>query len=502
MQYPSSEDRQAVDLAVDEANARAFGPWALLASSIALALMLNLFDLDGGSGYLIWAPFGLILLSSSALALLGWVSPEAARGRTGLLSILLVAIACASLSWLLVRVPDSLAVVAAAFTLTAVGAGLVFTWRLPQAVGAQLLVHLGWFSGLLLSPGPIDRPGHVAAWSALLLGGTTVALLTQRSRWEETRERTLHQRERERFAAISDRMNAELFQLGKERDRLFSDVTNGLREPVVRLLRAIEEGAGGAGRVDRLQDPTWIQGVRLLHKLDDVGTLALHHRGHIRLRAQRVDLRRELIRLTELSRPWVEAAGIGIELSLGEVEPEVHLDRNRLERILVAMLAEVLRRCPVDTEIQVELSTERRPGGEAMAKVELWCDAPDKPIDRTVDADFWREPEGTAIELRLAQALAEFHGGRLLLESEQASAISLRLLLRTGTEHLTDYVVDRRTVAVDSDRGRRFEGRSGMEWAADLARHEEYRFLDVRLMAQAIQKERERSVLPDDEQDG
>lgn len=487
MEHPSSEDRLAVDLAVDEANLRAFGPWALIGSVIGLALLLCLFDLTLAGAAQLWMPVTTLLIGCTAAALLAWLQPERTRRMASLLSLVLVGAFSLALAWVLVRVPAALAVVATCFTLVALAAGLVFTWRLPQAIIAQLLILGCWGLGLAMGPGASGMPGQLAAWSALLLGGSTASLLTQRSRWEETQQRTLHQRERERFALLNDRMNTELHKLGRERDRLFSDVTNGLREPMVRLLRAIELGRGS----DHTADPSWVQGVRLLHKLDDVGTLALYQRGHIRLRAQRVNLGTELRRLTETSRPWLEAAGLGIELSLGEVEHEVHLDRNRLERVLVAMLAEVLRRCPLDAEVQVELSSEKRAGGEAMAKIEIWCDAPDQPIDRAEDDDFWREPEGTAIELRLAQALAEFHGGKLIWESEQPSALSVRLFLRTGTEHLTDRVVDRRSVNVDSDRGRRFEGRSGMEWAAELSRDEQYRYLDVRLMAQAIQAEQD-----------
>jgi len=487
VEHPSSEDRLAVDLAVDEANLRAFGPWALIGSVVGLALLLCLVDLSVAAAGQLWLPVGLLLAGCSAAALLAWLQPERTRRLASLLSLVLVGVFSLALAGVLIRVPAALAVVATCFALVALAAGLVFTWRLPQAIAAQLLILAGWGLGLFLGPGVSGMPGQLAAWSVLLLGGSTVALLAQRSRWEETQQRTLHQRERERFAQLNDRMNTELHKVNRERDRLFSDVTNGLREPVVRLLRAIERATG----VEHTTDTSWIQGVRLLHKLDDVGTLALYQRGHIRLRAQRVNLGTELRRLTETARPWLEAAGIGIELSLGEVEQEVHLDRNRLERILVAMLAEVLRRCPADADVQVELSSERRSGGEAMAKIELWCDAPDEPIDRAEDDDFWREPEGTPIELRLAQALAEFHGGRLIWESEQPSALSVRLFLRTGTEHLTDRVVDRRSVNVDSDRGRRFEGRSGMEWAAELSRDEQYRYLDVRLMAQAIQAEKE-----------
>jgi hypothetical protein len=171
VEHPSSEDRLALDLAVDESNLRAFGPWALIGSVVGLALLLSLLDLSLASAGQLWAPLALVLGGALAAALLAWLKPAPARRLTSQLSLVLVALLSLALAWVLVRVPASLAVVACGTTLVALSAGLVFTWRLPQAIAAQLLILGPWVLGLALGPAASGMPGQLAGWSALLLGG-------------------------------------------------------------------------------------------------------------------------------------------------------------------------------------------------------------------------------------------------------------------------------------------------------------------------------------------
>lgn len=477
--------------AVARSNADALRPWTVVASSLSLALVLVAMGLAPSQ---VGVPYGpavvLVAVAIGGLALARF-RRAVSDALIGPLSALLVVISGVVLAWVLLSAPAAVALVAGGFLLVAMSGGMLFTWELPAAVAVQVALLACWLLGVTLGPGWWADAGQLVACSALLLGAATVALVAQRGRRVGWADRFYELRELDRASRVVDSARASQHATGQARDRLFSDVTNGLREPVVRLLRVVRDQMDADPSTAKRLAGTWSQGLRLLRKLDDVGTLALYHRGHLRLRVRRANLREELTRVVEQARSLAEPAGLTLDLFVHQASEDIHVDPERLERVLVVMLAEALRRCPHDADIQVEVGVELGSGGQEMARIEVWCEGPEQPVDRASRDDFWREPEGPSIEIQLAHAISDFHGGRLTMASPAGDTLSWVLLLRPGTLHLTDDVIDRRVRTVDSDRGRRFEDRAGMTWAADLAATDEYRFLEVQLMAQAFDLDEE-----------
>lgn len=489
MDHWSQDDRKVFDAELARGNADALGPWTVVASALSLALVLVALGL---APVQVAVPYGpavaLVAVAVGGLAL-SRLRRSFSPAVVGPLSVGLVVLSGLILGWVLLGAPAAVASVAGGFLLVALSAGLLFSWELPLAMGVQGALLVGWLLGVTAGPGWTADTGQLAACSSLLLGAQTVSLLAQRQRRLELGERFHQLREAMRANQVMDEVRASQHAAGQERDRLFSDVTNGLREPVVRLLRAVRDQMDVEPEAARRLAGTWSQGLRLLRKLDDVGTLALHQRGYLRLRVRRAPLGQELARVVDLARTAMAPSGLNLDLFVHDVPDDLHIDPERMERILVVMLAETLRVCPADADVQVEAGLEEGAGGQVMARVEVWCDKPDAPVDRAAQDDFWKEPEGPSVEVRLAHALAEFQGGRLVQAPPDARNISWVLTLRAGTQHLTDEVIDRRLRSVDSDRGRRFADRAGMTWASGLAATDEYRFLDVQVMAEAIGRE-------------
>lgn len=485
----NQDDRRAFAAELARANADALRPWTVVASALSLALVLVALGLAPAQ---VGVPYGpavaLVAVATAGLALASFRRAVSAAVM-GPLSVGLVVGSGLILGWVLLGAPSAVAPVAGGLLLVALAAGMLFTWDLPLSLGVQGALLLGWVLGVTAGPGWAADTGQLVACSALLLGAQTVSLVAQRQRRLERAEAFHQLREAARVTRVVDEVRASQHATAQARDRLFSDVTNGLREPVVRLLRAVRDRDPARATPGAPREAAWSQGLRLLRKLDDLGILALHQRGFLRLRVRRVHLGQELRRVVALAKTAMAASGLNLDLFVNDVPEDVHVDPERLERVLLAMIAEVLRTCPPDADLQVEAGQEVGPGGVVMARIEVWCDKPEAPIDRTARDEFWREPEGASIEVRLAHALAEFHGGRLTQAPPQANTLSWVLLLRSGTQHLTDATVDRRVRAVDSDRGRRFEDREGMTWASDLAATDEYRLMDVQMMADAIGRE-------------
>jgi len=500
-----AEDRDAFRHALARSNAEGLRIWMVAAIALAVALVLVALGLAPIHMGVPYGPAVILVAVAVAGLVLTHLRPERALGHTGALSAALVVGSALVLAWTLVTAPTSAALVAGALVLVSVGGGLLFSWELPLALAVQGGLLAAWALGLSTGPGWQADMGQAVAATVLVAGGAATALLAQQARLHREGDRFQQLQELERAARAVGAERLREAEGARERDRLFSDVTNGLREPVVRLLRAVRDqldaaasasavaaGGGGSGRGGACGlDRTWSQGLRLLRKIDDVGTLALHQRGHLRLRMRRIRLGEELERFTGQVAPRLEAAGLGLDLFVGEVPEDLHVDTERLERVLAVVLAELLRRCPEGADIQVEIGTDGGVGGTGMARVELWCEAAEEPVDRASLDDFWREPQGESIELRLARALVEFQGGRLIPPLAGATSLSWVLLLRTGTQHLTDRVIDRRMRDGAQDNGRRILDRSGMAWAAELATTEEYRFLEVFVMAEALSAETE-----------
>ncbi|NOY26103.1 MAG: hypothetical protein GXP62_09545 [Oligoflexia bacterium] len=481
-----ADDRLAFDQAAAKRNAVAIRLWSLVAGALVSALVVVAASFDPGSALQTYGP-ALTLLAVTALGLLLVLRNKDRGGAVvGPVSVAMVVFSGMVIAWVALLRPGATTMLEGGFLLVSLSAGMLFCWELPLSVAVQAGLWLCWLVGVAAGPGWDSDLGSLITSGTLLLGASAVAVIAQRDRrlaWARTFQQ---RREQDRASAAVDAVRASQIKLGRARDRLFSDVTNGLREPVVRLLRATRDQIDAEPGAMAHARASWVQGLRLLRKLDDVGTVALYQRGHLRLRVRRANLREELTAMIERARSVAGASGVTMDLFIHEVPDDVHVDPERLERVIVVMLAETLRRCPHDADIQIEVGSELLPGQVPAVRIEVWCEAPEQPIDRAGPDEFWREPEGMAVDLRLAHTLAEFHGGHLVVSHSEGPTLSAVLTLRSGTQHLTDAVVDRRVRAVDSDRGRRFEDRDGMTWAASLARTVEYRYLEVHLMAQAL----------------
>lgn len=481
----SAQDRSAFQAVLATRNIAGLPLWVLVTVvHSATALILSTWQPASWPGVPYFLP--LISLAMAGVAAFGaWRSPHGVMHFHALLSSVLVLIAGLTVAGVLVAAPAAVAPVAAGLLLASIGAGLLFTWEVPLVLGVQGGLLALWAVAVALGPGWRGDPAQVGSVSLLLVGGGCLAGIVQRQRLVVSASAFQRQRELERATEVVDTERRRVRRSGQAKDQLFSDVTNGLREPVVRMLRELHDRRSASPEASEQLRSLWMDGLRLLRKLDDLGTLALYQRGYLRLRARRVDLAAELERVVSPVQERAREMGVEVVLVQEGTPEDVHIDPARFERIVLAMLAEALRTCDHYAEVQVELRIDRLATGTPLARIEVWCDRPEEPVDRGSDDDFWREPEGDRVELRLARALAEMHAGRLVEPTDAGDVLSWQLALRSGTEHLTDELIDRRVRDRGGGRGRRFEDREGMVWAHKLSESEEYRLVEIGVIVDA-----------------
>jgi len=471
------QDREAFRVAQARRDTGALRLWALVALIQAGAAVAT----GAVAGpHTLGVPYALPLISLAAAlaaALAAWRVPDATRAHIVWLSPALVLLGSVAVAAMLIVSPVALALATGGLLLGALAAGLLFSWELPTALAVQLAVVLLWVGAVSAGPGWLGDPAQLVADAFVLVGSAALAILGQRYLLLLQADRFRQLCEVERSSAVVDSERHRVRQSGREKDQLFSDVTNGLREPVVRMLRRLDLQLKAAPDRQAELQPLWRDGLRLLRKLDDLGTLALIQRGYLRLRAQRVNLQETVEGIVAPVQERAERLGLFVELSFNDVSDDVHLDPVRFERIVLAMLTEALRRS--NDDVQVEVSVDRHATGTDLVRIEVWCEGDGDREQRGNDDEFWREPEGERVEVRLARALAVLHGGRIEEPMGDSDVLSWVLVLRAGTEHLLDDVIDRRVRDRGGGRGRRFEDREGMEWAWELSNSLEYRMIDV-----------------------
>jgi signal transduction histidine kinase len=239
--------------------------------------------------------------------------------------------------------------------------------------------------------------------------------------------------DRMRFADFGRRQEVEkardqLAQLDREKSRFTANVHHELRTPLTLMLAPLDamlEGEFGAvSDLQRQYLKTMHSNARRLLKLIN-NLLDLARIEGNQLRVTRVptrvgDLLGELL---ASARPLAERKGVALEARGLEALPEVHVDSEALEKVVVNLVGNALKF--TDRGGRIELSGEAAAdGGIRLVVADTGTGIPPDQIERIfdrfaqVDGSGTRRHEGTGIGLSLVKELVELHGGRVWATSE------------------------------------------------------------------------------------
>jgi len=243
------------------------------------------------------------------------------------------------------------------------------------------------------------------------------------------------------------RQSNELAEMAKAKDRFFNNVSHELRTPLTLIVSPLEKllkQNQGQLSAEVMGTLGTVQGNanKLLHLVEELLELAKLEGGTIAKEEQAVVIRPFLQQLFDNYRLLAQDKGIQYDFTFaGESDLVIQVGTRQLEKVIDNLLSNALKFTPAGGQVKITTSCIGNPVEEL--KVEVADTGPgiapedlEKIFDRYYQAvnEFEITPGGTGIGLALAQELANFLGGKILVKSEsgKGSLFTLKIPVISG----------------------------------------------------------------------
>ena len=297
--------------------------------------------------------------------------------------------------------------------------------RLPRLTNTRLALLA---AALLTAPAIllIERSAHHRVHSyALGVGGAVLAVLVLlrlaglvRAVERARRAERLARREAEQAQQLLAYQNEQLVELDTLKDEFVSNISHELRTPLTSISGYVElmledeqddQKRSYLAIVDRNAE-------RLLGLVSDLLFSARLQDGKLELERSDVDLRRLVLQAVESARPRAEAAGVGLEVTAGQV-PAISGEAARLAQLLDNLVSNAIKFTPPGGRVDVALSAQ---GGLVHFEVsDTGIGISEQERERLFERFFRsqsaleRQIQGTGLGLYISKAIVEAHGGRI-----------------------------------------------------------------------------------------
>ncbi|HEX3498015.1 MAG TPA: ATP-binding protein, partial [Stellaceae bacterium] len=164
-------------------------------------------------------------------------------------------------------------------------------------------------------------------------------------------------------------------------------------------------------------------GSHLLDIINDVLDLSKAVAGKLELSQDWFDARGTMEVACRLVRPRITEANLRLIVTLPPAELVIYADARKLKQMLLNLLSNAYKFTPSGGRIECKVTIDE--AEIIFAVTDSGIGIPAVELDRVlqpfaqVDSSMSREHDGTGLGLALVKAMAELHGGRLLLESEE-----------------------------------------------------------------------------------
>ncbi len=214
-----------------------------------------------------------------------------------------------------------------------------------------------------------------------------------------------------------------------------ANISHELRTPIASLKALAETLNAGA-----IEDPTVAREFlariefeadklnQMTHELSELSNIESGVTTLIKTKARAKDLITEaIVRLRE----QIKRAGLGVEIEVSTDVPDVFVDKNRIERVLVNLIHNSIKFTPPGGRITLSSYNLDEGVMFTVADTGLGIDPADLPriFERFYKADKARTAGGTGLGLAIARHTVEAHGGRIWAESTPGNGTTIHFIL-------------------------------------------------------------------------
>jgi signal transduction histidine kinase len=248
--------------------------------------------------------------------------------------------------------------------------------------------------------------------------------------------------EAEAIQRLLTEQNTRLRELDLMKDEFVSLVSHELRTPLTSIRGyldlLLEEGGNLTPEQERFLGVVDRNSERLLDLVGDLLFLAQVDAGKLTIEREDVDFEQVVQDSVETLRPIAESRRTKLVTSIAPV-PRLVGDRARLAQVLDNLLSNALKFTPEGGRVSVSLHAD---GDRAVVEVQdNGVGIPGAEQNRLFER-FFRSSRatenaipGTGLGLAITKAIAERHGGRISVESEEDVGTSVRVELPLATAH-------------------------------------------------------------------
>ncbi len=177
-----------------------------------------------------------------------------------------------------------------------------------------------------------------------------------------------------------------------------------------------------------------IAGNHLLSLISDILDISKIEAGELELTDERVDVGGMMVSCMKMMRERADAGGIIISIEFAHDLPDVLADELRVKQIILNLLSNAIKFTPARGRVTAGASIADD-GGVVLRVSDTGVGIPPDEIERVLSPfeqvrdHHMLSHEGTGLGLFLSKALAEMHGGRLVLKSDQGEGTEVAVYL-------------------------------------------------------------------------
>ncbi|AGG07206.1 ATPase [Dehalococcoides mccartyi] len=216
---------------------------------------------------------------------------------------------------------------------------------------------------------------------------------------------------------------SELRRLEKVRRDFVANISHELRTPITSLkllTETLQEGAASdpdvaAGFIDKIH----LEVDKLAQLVTELSDLSAIESGQAVLNLQPGDIRTAIKLAAERLSPQAERAGIILGVELPETLPQVRLDENRVEQVLVNLVHNAIKFTPKGGKIKIGVRTQSQTLVVYVTDSGIGIPEDDltRVFERFYKVDKSRSGGGTGLGLAISKHIVQAHGGSIWAES-------------------------------------------------------------------------------------